>query len=156
MSEYPRASREARVASIRANLDRWRARCEEFRSDIDGRRKRLAVLERRVRTLGPMLDRLTIRRIETPVEILYSPGDVNPAAEDVQATRDAAVDLLRRAGKPLHYRAEIYPALARLPLNLTGRDPAQTLNHRLADDPRLHQPSPGTYALRPPNPPATR
>lgn len=155
MSEYPSASREARMASIRANLDRWRARCEEFRSDIDGRRKRLAVLERRVRTLGPMLDRLTIRRLATPIEILHAPGDANPATEDVQATRDAAVDLLRRTSRPMHYRTEIYPALAGLPLNLTGRDPAQTLNHRLANDPRLHQPTPGTYALRPSDPPVT-
>ena len=141
MSEYPFPPDPVAVARIRDNLDRWRARCVSFRAELEERRLQLAVHERRVRVLGAKLQ-LFRHRVDAPIETV----------NHVQATRDAVVDLLRRSARPMHFRTEIHPALAALPLHLAGPDldpdPAATLLSRIAGDPRLLEIRPGVFALR--------
>ena len=66
---------------------------------------------------------------------------------DVQATRDAVVDLIRAHGRPMHFRDEIYPSLAAAGHKIGGQDPASTLLSRMIDDERLHRTGRGEYGL---------
>ncbi len=66
---------------------------------------------------------------------------------DVQATRDAVVDVIRAHGRPMHFRDEIYPSLAAAGHEIGGQDPASTLLSRMTPDKRLHRTGRGEYGL---------
>lgn len=66
---------------------------------------------------------------------------------DVQATRDAVVDVLRAHGRPLHFRDDIYPSLAAAGHQIGGQDPASTLLSRMIADERLRRTGRGEYGL---------
>lgn len=99
---------------------------------------------------------------------MHLQGIVSPSAKmngarggkaDVQSTRDAVADLIRKNGAPMHYRNDIYPCLVETGHEIGGKDPANTLLSRIFNDERLRRTAPGVYALveqggrRPPPPP---
>lgn len=66
---------------------------------------------------------------------------------DVQATRDAVVELVRTRGAAMHFRDDIYPALVAAGHDIEGKDPANTLLSRIYNEERLRRTAPGTYEL---------
>ena len=66
---------------------------------------------------------------------------------DVQATRDAVVDLIRAHGRPMHFRDHIYPSLVAAGHKIGGQDPASRLLSRMVADERLHRTGRGEYGL---------
>ena len=87
---------------------------------------------------------------------MHLQGIVNPSGKtngarvgkaDVQSTRDAVEELIRKNGAPMHYRNDIYPRLVETGHEIGGKDPANTLLSRIFNDERLRRTAPGVYAL---------
>lgn len=122
---------------------------ELAQEQLDGVNARLVEVEEEIASLQEERATLVGQRA-------HLRGLVNPTAKadgtkdgqiDVQLTRDAVVDLIRANGRPMHFRNDIYPRLARAGHEIEGKDPARTMLSRIFNDARLHRTARGEYGL---------
>lgn len=85
--------------------------------------------------------------LEGLVDPSIGADEVSSSKVDVQATRDAVVDLIRARGTAMHFRDDIYPSLVAAGHKIGGQDPASTLLSRIIADERLHRTGRGEYGL---------
>lgn len=116
---------------------------------LDGVNRRLAEIEKILMELHD--ERAMLRRQRANLQALVNPSTETNGARngkvDVQATRDAVVDLLQQRGLPMHFREDLHPSLMQAGHEIGGKDPANTLLSRIFDDERLRRVAPGTYGL---------
>lgn len=117
-------------------LESLEAQLAEVDADILERQGKRSVLVEQLSRL---------RAVVSPV--VTSPNRPRIGVVDVQATRDAVVDLLGREGRPMHYRHDLWPSLAGVGHQVDGKDPANTLLSRIFNDERLRRTAPGVYGL---------
>ena len=117
------AQAERRLLELRAERDLIDAEIAEVESFLD---------------LGRRLAQRRLRTTVTPLAVI-APGPVDPEhdEEDRTAARqnghrlvEAAVEIIRRAGHPLHAR-DLHRELAAAGFILPGKDPVAALNTRL-------------------------
>ena len=122
---------------------------ELAQEQLDTVNARLAEIDQEVAVLRG--ERATLLGQRTHLEGLVNPSigtdEVPGDKADVQATRDAVVDLIRARGAAMHFRDDIYPSLAAAGHKIGGQDPASTLLSRMIADERLHRTGRGEYGL---------
>ena len=122
---------------------------ELAQEQLDAVNTRLTEVDQEIAALQEERATLIAQRahLEGLVNPLVGANGTRSGKVDVQATRDAVVELVRARGTAMHFRDDIYPALVAAGHDIEGKDPANTLLSRIYDDERLRRTAPGTYEL---------
>ena len=134
------------------DLERLMSRQRDLYDQIEALAQEIANIERQI---GAWKSLLGMDSSQSRSDVATTNVSVGEMKNEVQAKSprrqkltDAVVELLQKSGHPLHYRRDIYPALALQGHDVRGEDPANSLLACFYDDPRLQRVGRGTYAAK--------
>jgi len=108
------------------------ATLQDMRAELERIEVQRAELARRAELLGALV---ACYDVDASVSESHRPAQdrKDTATFNMKRVRDAAVDILREVGEPLHYR-EIHARLADRGFEIRGKDPARTVGAQLSAD----------------------
>lgn len=138
----PLGSRESREAQF---LKMARERAQELDAELEVLERRRAEVERAIHKATSELE-----HVRGLLSLYGESHEVPraPARAPAMSEADRVVEIIKEAGKPMHYVEIERQMRARGYYSGGGRNPANTLLAKYYNDPRLYRSARGTYSLR--------